>query len=127
MKKLYQLILIIATVVLTSCSTSQTGLSVGNMKNTICNFQNLTSGSGAELYADAVFDDNNNLVITIGNNKPAGTGFPSYYNLSFHIDNAFLNKCLLFIKWNDQERDKPYDLYEGIITFNDNEAIIDFN
>ena len=93
----------------------------------ICNFQNLTSGSGAELYADAVFDDNDNLVITIGNNKPAGTGFPSIYNLSFHIDNAFLNKCLMFIKRKDQGWDEPHDIYEGIITFSDNEAIIDFN
>ena len=93
----------------------------------ICNFQNLTSGSGAELYADAVFDDHNNLLITIGNNKPAGTGFSCFYNLSFHIDNAFLNKCLMFIKRKDQGWDEPYDLYEGIITFNDNEAIIDFN
>ena len=93
----------------------------------ICNFQNLISGSGAELYADAVFDDNNNLVITIGNNKPAGTGFPSIYNLSFHIDNAFLNKCLMFIKRKDQGWDEPHDIYEGIITFSDNEAIIDFN
>ena len=94
--------------------------------NTIdCQLLDIMAQCALDFYADAEYDSEGTLVITIGDQSEISTNCVCSFNTSFHVEHAVFNQCLLRVQWDEPGWAKPYVLYEGDITISEEETMIE--